>query len=913
MSSRALGAVLDDVEAGNGWIVEIGGAVRDRQVAARSRRLFARVAGRPRVLHATLRGVRGVDAVLRAARADARSCSASPGSASPADVGAAPPRRSSPPRSRSSCRGCRCSASCSASICRRPPRRAAIDERFLRETLADVTPRASSSRRSGARRWRSSSRTRSSSTTRAPTCCAASRGRAARCRTSLVIARTDPASIWADRRATSVRSLAFDLLPLTDREAAEIVEIATDEHPLRPHEVEEHRAPLRRQPAVPLRAAQRGSLGRDDADAARLVEAVVAADIDRLSPSDRIAASLRLGARRDASTRSSVRAALGDEVALDEALWERLRGLVDRRCGRPACASATRSCATRPTRASPFRRRRELHARVAEAIEVGRRVARRTRRRRSRSTSSQAPAPRQGLALRPLGRRPGACGRGARRGGAVLRARAAARATRPRHRRQRSAQRCSSRWEPCARPPASSTTRSTRFVARRAPAPDDPVERARVFVQRTRARVAHGRRTRWRSARRAAGLRLVEAARRARRGRGESDSAGAAAARSACLQGHAREAIALAEAAVAEAERVRGARRARARVHRARRLVPDARRAGEGGARADGARDLHAPRRHPRLRGITGSTSASRRTPTARWAEAADAVSPSSGGLPAAPAIARHAASPQRTSASFSSAWGELDEAERVLARRAARAALDRLHPVRALRRDAARALRARARRRDDRARVADPRSAPRQRVSTTPALVLEAGSTSPTRRRRQARRSRARGLRCSGRRRREDAALYAAAVDRARAACLVALGRRDGGARASRPRGRAPPRRRVCSTSSCSPGARWRRARRGAGRGGAARDRSPRAAPRSSRSWISSVLLPVRRRPSRRRRRRSPSCGRRGTSSRSRTRSPSPEERHRVRSTVRRLQRGSRRIRRGSIRQNSHGLVRAE
>ena len=36
-----------------------------------------------------------------------------------------------------------------------------------------------------------------------------------------------------------LRCLAFTLRPLTERQAAEIVEIATDERPLPPHEVEE--------------------------------------------------------------------------------------------------------------------------------------------------------------------------------------------------------------------------------------------------------------------------------------------------------------------------------------------------------------------------------------------------------------------------------------------------------------------------------------------------------------------------------------------------------------------------------------------------------------------------------------------------------------------------------------------------
>ncbi len=53
-----------------------------------------------------------------------------------------------------------------------------------------------------------------------------------------------------------------------------------------------------------------------------------------------------------------------------------------------------------------------------------------------------------------------------------------------------------------------------------------------------------------------------------------------------------------------------------------------------------------------------------------------------------------------------------------------------------------------------------------------------------------------------------EEAALYGAAIDRARAACLEALGRPRPGARAARPGASPRRRRRACSTRSCSPAA---------------------------------------------------------------------------------------------------------
>src|SRR5207248_1291856 len=55
----------------------------------------------------------------------------------------------------------------------------------------------------------------------------------------LVVARTRQEEVWTDLEDEELRFLVFDLLPLSAREAAQLVEIATDEQPFRPHEVEE--------------------------------------------------------------------------------------------------------------------------------------------------------------------------------------------------------------------------------------------------------------------------------------------------------------------------------------------------------------------------------------------------------------------------------------------------------------------------------------------------------------------------------------------------------------------------------------------------------------------------------------------------------------------------------------------------
>src|SRR5262249_34898435 len=55
----------------------------------------------------------------------------------------------------------------------------------------------------------------------------------------LVIARTQPEGFWTDMEDEESRFLVFDLLPLSAEEAATMVAVATDEEPLRPHEIEE--------------------------------------------------------------------------------------------------------------------------------------------------------------------------------------------------------------------------------------------------------------------------------------------------------------------------------------------------------------------------------------------------------------------------------------------------------------------------------------------------------------------------------------------------------------------------------------------------------------------------------------------------------------------------------------------------
>ena len=188
----------------------------------------------------------------------------------------------------------------------------------------------------------------------------------------LVIARTHPEGLWTDMEDAEQRYLVFDLLPLSEREAAEILEIATDEEPLRPHEVE---ALARRSGGSPLFLVELLNVARSAGAMEALpdsVEAVVTADIDRLSPSDRIVlryASV-LGVTFDEVLLGAM---LRDEIALDETLWNRLKGLVDRDAdGLLRFRNSLVHDAA--YEGLPFRRRRELHTRVAQAIEARARV-----------------------------------------------------------------------------------------------------------------------------------------------------------------------------------------------------------------------------------------------------------------------------------------------------------------------------------------------------------------------------------------------------------------------------------------------------------------------------------------------------------------------------------------------------------
>jgi tetratricopeptide (TPR) repeat protein len=186
---------------------------------------------------------------------------------------------------------------------------------------------------------------------------------------ALVVARTQREGLWTDVEDEDSRFLAFNLLPLSEREAAEIVESATDEQPFRPHEVEEL---ARRSGGSPLFLVELLNVARAAGTTDELpdsVEAVVTADIDRLTPADRIV--LRYASVLGVAFEEALLVeTLGDDVTPDEALWERLRGLVDRGAdGRVRFRNTLVHAAA--YEGLPFSRRRDLHGRVGLVLESG--------------------------------------------------------------------------------------------------------------------------------------------------------------------------------------------------------------------------------------------------------------------------------------------------------------------------------------------------------------------------------------------------------------------------------------------------------------------------------------------------------------------------------------------------------------
>jgi len=163
------------------------------------------------------------------------------------------------------------------------------------------------------------------------------------------------------------RCLHVPLGPLAPAARIEMIEAVTEDAPLRPHEAE----------IIADRSGGNPLFLRDLLDAVRTsgsieslpdsVEALIAGEIDRLAPTDRMIlryASV-LGTRFDPDLLDE---AVRADVDLDGAVWDRLAALVrpDRTRGLRFQSTLVRDAAYEGL---PYRRRRVLHERVAEAIE----------------------------------------------------------------------------------------------------------------------------------------------------------------------------------------------------------------------------------------------------------------------------------------------------------------------------------------------------------------------------------------------------------------------------------------------------------------------------------------------------------------------------------------------------------------
>lgn len=247
------------------------------------------------------------------------------------------------------------------------PETRALDERFLRDKLADVTLRFLGSTLGGTATLFVVEDAQFADEASSDLLSRLSHA-ASGLRYALLLTHSTPEKTWAAFEEDGRRCLQLVVLPLTHEHVVEIVQLATDEEPLAPHDVE---LIAQRSAGNVLFLFELLDMVRKTGSTDALpdsVEAVVAADIDRLAPPDRMVlryASV-LGATFDPDL---LETALHGEAALDAELWERLRGLVN---PDPDGGMRFRNTLVRDAayEGLPFRRRRQLHGRVAEAIEV---------------------------------------------------------------------------------------------------------------------------------------------------------------------------------------------------------------------------------------------------------------------------------------------------------------------------------------------------------------------------------------------------------------------------------------------------------------------------------------------------------------------------------------------------------------
>jgi class 3 adenylate cyclase/tetratricopeptide (TPR) repeat protein len=181
----------------------------------------------------------------------------------------------------------------------------------------------------------------------------------------LLVSRDDPSAIGD---GSGELRLALDLQPLGVARCVEVIHAVTEEDPLSPHVVDEvaRRSGGNLQFLFALLDHVRET--RSLASLPDSIEALVAADIDRLAPRDRDLARYAavVGTTFDPAL---VAAATQGELVVDNEAWSRLGDLIERD---PAGGYRFKSGLIRDTayEGLPYRRRRQLHAWLAEEIEL---------------------------------------------------------------------------------------------------------------------------------------------------------------------------------------------------------------------------------------------------------------------------------------------------------------------------------------------------------------------------------------------------------------------------------------------------------------------------------------------------------------------------------------------------------------
>ena len=186
----------------------------------------------------------------------------------------------------------------------------------------------------------------------------------------LLVTRQGPGAVFRaeDGEAAAITVTTMELGPLTLEATIAIIEAATEDAPLRSHDVEEI---ARRSGGNTLFLFQLIDAVRETGTTDALpdsIEALVAADVDRLAPTDRtiLRYAAVLGSTFDPEL---LAAAVSGDVDLDAGVWSRLDSLLEPDVGGDLRFKNTliRDAAYEGL---PYRRRRALHNRVGEAIEA---------------------------------------------------------------------------------------------------------------------------------------------------------------------------------------------------------------------------------------------------------------------------------------------------------------------------------------------------------------------------------------------------------------------------------------------------------------------------------------------------------------------------------------------------------------